>query len=438
MKFKKVRVINITASEGVLLERLSARGRDSEESIKERIARSKKLEPTGPFVIDVVNEGTKEEGIMGVVDALRAYEPQPPPRVVFLADSHAEPAAQLEIASAIASMDLPDGADLWLEMIVPEEVAAIRATFEDKSAEEFFLEMEQQEGEEAPAENAAETEEVRPAEEPKEDTTVEAEEGQADTAEAAEGEGAEAEAADEEEEPYGGLYCDEAALRQVLAAALGRLGWPVDLEGSLVAVLRTAHMKGSVLHALDEPEYTLAAFEERRLTQPPPPVEGEEEPPPPPSDEALRFKARMEYAHDRVNKAAHRFLERLEAYGGMGARPQLVLCGVEHWQTLSNGLMERGAGEPVTLEPVLAPSQASAADSADADADAADEQEASLDPAARATTAFEARRALLAPPRSATLFGDAESEDDMEVEPMLAAVMGVHHPAAFAPAKLEE
>jgi ribose 1,5-bisphosphokinase PhnN len=46
MKFKKVRVINITASEGVLLERLSARGRDSEESIKERIARSKKLEPT--------------------------------------------------------------------------------------------------------------------------------------------------------------------------------------------------------------------------------------------------------------------------------------------------------------------------------------------------------------------------------------------------------
>ena len=47
--------------------RVAARGRDSEQSIKERVARSKQLEPVGPFVIDVVNEGTKEEGIANLV-----------------------------------------------------------------------------------------------------------------------------------------------------------------------------------------------------------------------------------------------------------------------------------------------------------------------------------------------------------------------------------
>ncbi len=426
MKFKKVRVINITASENVLLERLTARGRDSEQSIKERVARSKKLEPTGPFVLDVVNEGTREEGIGALVDILRAYEPRPPPRVVLLADAHANSAEQLELAAAIKSMELPDGADLWLEMVLPEEVAAMRAAFEDKSAEEYFLDMEREDKNDEPA-----AEEYLP--------------------KTAEGAGTEAEAdpegtaGEEESESYGGLYCDEAALRQVLQGTLGRLGWPMELEDSMVAVLRTAHRKGSVLHTLDEADYTLAAFEERQRTeQPAPAADGEEEPPPAPSAEAQRFKAQMKYAHDRVNNAAHRFLGRVEAYGGMNARPQLLLCGVEHWQALCDGLKTRGEGEQVELEPVLPapsglPTETDGSEPPDA-AESTEEkgEESSVDPVGRAAHACQERRALLAPPRSASIFGDEESEDDMEVEPMLAAVMGVHHPTIFAPSKIED
>lgn len=408
MKFKKVRVINVTASENVLLERLTARGRDSEQSIRERVARSKKLEPTGPFVLDVVNEGTREEGIGALVDILRAYEPRPPPRVVFLADAHANSAEQLELAAAIESMELPDGADLWLEYFLSQEVATIRATFEDKSAEEYFLDMERQgKNDELAAEDAP----------PK-------------TAEADPDETAGEEAADS---AYGGLYCDEAALRQVMQGVLRRLGWPIELEDSMVAVLRTAHMKGSVLHALDEAEYTLAAFEEKQQTKPAAAADGEQEPPPAPSAEAQRFKAQMEYAHDRVNNAAHRFLGRVEAYGGLNTRPQLLLCGLEHWQALCNGLKTRGEGGPVELEAVL-PSALAGMSAEEGEGEAP----SSMDPIARAAQACQERRALLAPPRSTSLFGDAESEDDMEVEPMLAAVMGIHHPTIYAPSKLEE
>ena len=222
-------MINITASEDVLLERLTARARDSVESIKERIARSKMLEPNGPYVIDVVNEGMREEGVQGVVDALQAYEPRPPPRVIFMADGHADPASQLAIASAVQEMELPDGVDLWMEMILPEEVKAMRVAFEEPSAaEEFFLDMEQQGG--AEAEEPASEEEVRPAE---------PEEG-AGTEDAAGEEGADAavEEAAEEVEPYGGLYCHEAALSKALKVPLARLGWPAELEASLVALLQ--------------------------------------------------------------------------------------------------------------------------------------------------------------------------------------------------------
>ena len=447
MKFKKVRVINITASEDVLLERLTARARDSVESIKERIARSKMLEPNGPFVIDVVNEGTREEGIQGVVDALQAYEPRPPPRVIFMADGHADPASQLAIASAVQAMELTDGVDLWMEMILPEEVRAMRVAFEEPpAAENFFLDMEQQ-GEgaapEEPPPAAAAEEEVRPAE-PEEGVAATAgeESGTEDVAE---------EEAEEEVEPYGGLYCDEAALSEALKVPLARLGWPAELEASLVSLLRTAHAHGSVLHALDEPEFTLAAFEEKWLAEPAPAAaEGEEEAPPAPSEDAQRFKARMEYAHDRVNRASHRWLERLEAYGGMGARPQLLLCGAEHWQTLADGLKTRGSGEPVSLEALavqpVPPATEEPAEGEEAPPPATPRGEeteveapaAELDPIAVVTKACEERNALLRAPRSASLFGDAESEDDMEVEPMLGAVLGIHHPTLFAPAAIEE
>eukprot|EP01043_Picozoa_sp_COSAG02_P017561 COSAG02_NODE_798_length_17086_cov_72.770295_8_plen_406_part_00 len=405
-------MINITASESVLLERLTARGRDSEQSIKERVARSKKLEPTGPFVLDVVNEGTREEGIDALVDILRAYEPRPPPRVVFLADAHTNSAEQLELAAAIESMELADGADLWMEYLLPEEVATMRAAFEDKSAEEYFLDMEREgENDELVVEDSP----------PK--TVEEA---------TAEAEGVPEEAVgDEEDSPYGGLYCDESALRQVMQGVLGRLGWPMELEDSMVALLRTAHMKGSVLHALDEADYTLAAFEEKQQTKLA--ADGEEELTPAPSAEAQRFKAQMEYAHDRVNNAAHRFLGRVEAYGGLNARPQLLLCGLEHWEALRNGLETRGEGGPVELEPVLP----SAVASKPAEAGEGEAQP-SVDHFATAAQACQERRAQLAPPRSASLFGDAESEDDMEVEPMLAAVMGAHHPTIYAPSKIEE
>ena len=431
-------MINITASEDVLLERLTARARDSVESIKERIARSKMLEPNGPYVIDVVNEGMREEGVQGVVDALQAYEPRPPPRVIFMADGHADPASQLAIASAVQEMELPDGVDLWMEMILPEEVKAMRVAFEEPSAaEEFFLDMEQQGG--AEAEEPASEEEVRPAE---------PEEG-AGTEDAAGEEGADAavEEAAEEVEPYGGLYCHEAALSKALKVPLARLGWPAELEASLVALLRTAHAHGSVLHALDVPEFTLAVFEEKRLAeQPPAAAEGEEKASPGPSEDAQKFKARMEYAHDRVNRASHRWLERLEAYGGMEARPQLVLCGAEHWQTLADGLKTRGLGEPVALEAlavqVAPPTVSEPAEGEEAPAPAEDaEAEAALpaedfDPIAAVTKACEERNALLRAPRSASLFGDEESEDDMEVEPMLGAVLGIHHPTLFAPAAI--
>lgn len=75
----EVYFLNITASDSVLIERLLARGRESSmEQVQERVRTAKAKTPKGSFVIDIINESTKEEGIGQVVTALKSPPSQLP------------------------------------------------------------------------------------------------------------------------------------------------------------------------------------------------------------------------------------------------------------------------------------------------------------------------------------------------------------------------
>ena len=67
----KVRVINISASEDVLFQRLSSRGRESDEEIRQRIRRAFEVTPRGEHVVEILNEGTIEEGVDALLSVLK-------------------------------------------------------------------------------------------------------------------------------------------------------------------------------------------------------------------------------------------------------------------------------------------------------------------------------------------------------------------------------
>lgn len=67
----RLKVINVTAPAAVLAARLAGRGRETQEEIVARLARSAPL-PPGVDVIEVLNDGTPEQGAARLLAALRA------------------------------------------------------------------------------------------------------------------------------------------------------------------------------------------------------------------------------------------------------------------------------------------------------------------------------------------------------------------------------
>jgi ribose 1,5-bisphosphokinase len=65
-----VGVLNITASRESLADRLAARGRENEDDIARRLARSDSQAVLGADVIEVANDGRPEEGVAAFLDAL--------------------------------------------------------------------------------------------------------------------------------------------------------------------------------------------------------------------------------------------------------------------------------------------------------------------------------------------------------------------------------
>ncbi len=66
-----VRVVAITAPAAALRARLAARGRETPDEIKARVARGSAHGVTGTNVIEVVNDGSVEAGVAALVAALR-------------------------------------------------------------------------------------------------------------------------------------------------------------------------------------------------------------------------------------------------------------------------------------------------------------------------------------------------------------------------------
>lgn len=69
--FPDLRVILVTAPVEVLARRLSARGRESQGDIGERLARSGYCLPAGICPVTILNDGTREAGIAAMLAALQ-------------------------------------------------------------------------------------------------------------------------------------------------------------------------------------------------------------------------------------------------------------------------------------------------------------------------------------------------------------------------------
>lgn len=69
--FPDLRVILVTASDGVLAARLAARGRETEADIRARLARAAFTLPEGIAAETVVNDGSQEAGIARLLAALQ-------------------------------------------------------------------------------------------------------------------------------------------------------------------------------------------------------------------------------------------------------------------------------------------------------------------------------------------------------------------------------
>lgn len=70
-RFPNLRVISIHAPEGMLAERLTKRGRESETDIRERLDRATAYDVAGPDVIELVNDGTLEVAVAQFIAILR-------------------------------------------------------------------------------------------------------------------------------------------------------------------------------------------------------------------------------------------------------------------------------------------------------------------------------------------------------------------------------
>lgn len=69
--FPDLRVILVTASDAVLADRLSARGRESAVDIRDRLARAGFALPQGITATTVVNDSTPEVGVSRLLSALQ-------------------------------------------------------------------------------------------------------------------------------------------------------------------------------------------------------------------------------------------------------------------------------------------------------------------------------------------------------------------------------
>ena len=69
--FPDLRVILVTASAPVLAARLATRGRESEADIRERLERASFDLPPGTRATVVMNDGTVEDGVAGLLAALQ-------------------------------------------------------------------------------------------------------------------------------------------------------------------------------------------------------------------------------------------------------------------------------------------------------------------------------------------------------------------------------
>jgi phosphonate metabolism protein PhnN/1,5-bisphosphokinase (PRPP-forming) len=70
--FPSLRVINITAPVTVLADRLAARGRESRADIAARLSRADLSLPGDLPVIEIVNDATPAQGVVRLLQALRA------------------------------------------------------------------------------------------------------------------------------------------------------------------------------------------------------------------------------------------------------------------------------------------------------------------------------------------------------------------------------
>jgi len=70
-RFPGLRVVLVTAPDAVLAARLAARGRETAEDIRARLARAAFTLPDGIAAVTVVNDGTPEQGVARFLAALQ-------------------------------------------------------------------------------------------------------------------------------------------------------------------------------------------------------------------------------------------------------------------------------------------------------------------------------------------------------------------------------